>query len=98
MKTLITAAAFAAVTLTATTASAYTVENCPAIAETAGALTEARDGGLSRRLTKVMVQTTGFKPGIEKMLLEITDVVFNSPTITPDVMEFITLQTCVDQF
>jgi hypothetical protein len=35
---------------------------------------------------------------IEYLLLEITDVVFNSPTITPEIMELMVLQVCVDQF
>ncbi len=98
MKTLLTAAAFAVATFTATTASAYTVRDCPAIADVAGAVTEARDGGLSLKLVRVMVQTAGFKPDVEKMMLEITDVAFRSPSITPEVMEIMTLQICVDGF
>ena len=98
MKNIITAAVIAAATFTATTASAFTVRDCPAIAEVARAVTDARDGGLSLKLVLVMVQSAGFKPDVEKSMLELTDLVFRSPSITPEVMELMTLQVCVDQF
>jgi hypothetical protein len=56
MKNIITAAVIAAATFTATTASAFTVRDCPAIAEVARAVTDARDGGLSLKLVRVMDQ------------------------------------------
>jgi hypothetical protein len=98
MELIFKAAVIAVATFTATTASAYTVRDCPAIADAAGAVTEARDGGLSLKLVKVMVQSAGFKPDVEKAMLEITDLAFRSPSITPEVMELMTLQVCVDQF
>jgi hypothetical protein len=98
MKNIITAAVIAAATFTATTASAFTVRDCPAIAEVARAVTDARDGGLSLKLVRVMVQSAGFKPDVEKSMLEITDLAFRSPYITPEDMELMTLQVCVDQF
>jgi hypothetical protein len=98
MKNIITAAVIAAATFTATTASAYTVRDCPALADVAGAVTEARDGGLSLKIVRLAVQSSGFKPDVEKLMLEITDLAFRSPSITPEVMELMTLQVCVDQF
>jgi hypothetical protein len=98
MNNIITAAVIAVATFTATTASAYTVRDCPAISEVAGAVTEARDGGLTLKIVRVMVQSAGFKPDVEKTMLEITDLSFLSPSITPEVMELMTLQVCVDGF
>jgi hypothetical protein len=98
MELIFKAAVIAVATFTATTASAYTVRDCPAIADVAGAVTEARDGGLTLKIVRVMVQSAGFKPDVEKMMLEITDLAFLSPSITPEVMEFMTLQVCVDGF
>ena len=101
MKNIITAAVITAATFTATTAttaSAYEAKDCPFIAEAAGAIAQGRDEGLSLGLSKALVEMADFPYDIEHLLLEITDVVFNSPTIAPEIMELITLKTCVDQF
>jgi hypothetical protein len=98
MKNIITAAVIAAATFTATTASAYEAKDCPSIAEAAGAIAQGRDEGLSLGLSKAIVEMTDFPSDIEYLLLEITDLAFRSPSITPEVMELMTLQVCVDQF
>ncbi len=98
MKNIITAAAFATVTLTATTASAYTAKDCPSIAEAAGAIAQGRDDGLSLNMSKAIVGMAGFPVAVEYLLLEITGLAFETPELTPAIMEALTLQTCVDHF
>ena len=96
MKTIIAAAALAVTT--ATSAAAYGVEDCPAIAETVGAITEARDNGASRS----QVLRTLLDSGIEdqtilQFLLSVTPLVFETD-YGPEVFEELVFLNCVDSF
>lgn len=98
MKNIITVAVFTAATFTATTASAFTAKDCPSIAEAAGALAQGRDDGLSLSTSKVIVRMADFPFAVEYLLLEITGLAFETPELTPAIMEALTLHTCVDHF
>jgi hypothetical protein len=98
MKTILTAAAFAVATLTATTASAYKVSDCSVISEASGAIVSARDKGLSANKVKTILLQSDFASDIKLLLMEVTNITFSNPSVTPEVMKLMTLKACVDQF
>ncbi len=109
MKNIITAAVLAAATFTATSASAYTAKDCPSIAEAAGAIAQGRDDGLSLNTSKAR---SLLAPTISSNLKDNTmkntttrtsaekygQLAFETPELTPAIMEALTLHTCVDHF
>lgn len=100
MKNIITAALFAAAsTFTATTASAFTAGECSSIANATRAMAEARDAGVP--LSEIQGQALeSFRNSnaMAIMFVALADVVYNSKTLTPDVLKDLTLQTCLDQW
>ena len=96
MKAIIAVAALAVTT--ATSVAAYGVTDCPIIAETTGAIAEARDNGVSQSQVLRTLLDAGIEdPMVLKFLLSVTPLVFEND-YGPEVFEELVFLNCVDSF
>ena len=99
MKTIIAATAFAATAaLSATTASAWTVDQCPYIADAAHSIVEARDDGTEKAEVYITIARADIADDIAALLLMLVDLAFDNRGTTPDQMKTMVLIECVNQF
>jgi hypothetical protein len=96
MKTLITAAAFAAVS--ATSAAAWTIDQCPDIADASYHIVEARDAGTDKGEVYVIIAKSDMADDVTALLLMIADMAYDNNATTPNQMKRIVLTECRNQF